>query len=183
MELDAKNQDVSSTILPSKALEKNPSLPLPSCRWLLAILGIGWLVGAALQCFPPPSHGLALCVSSLYYTDVCHWIYLFIYFLLYNIVLVLPYINMNPPRVHTCSSCWTPPPTVLPVPSLWVVSAHQPPSIQYHALNLDWWFVSYMILYMFPCHSPKSSHPLPLPQSPKDCSIHLPSLDLTSTRS
>ena len=43
----------------------------------------------------------------------------FIYlFLLYNIVLVLPYINMNQ------------------------------------------------------CHSPKSSHPLPLPQSPKDYSIH-----------
>ena len=37
--------------------------------------------------------------------------------------------------------------------------------------NLDWWFISYMILYMFPWHSPKSSHPLPLPQSPKDCSI------------
>ena len=31
------------------------------------------------------------------------------------------------------------------------------PSNQYHALNLDWWFVSYMILYMFQCHSPKSS--------------------------
>ena len=29
-----------------------------------------------------------------------------------------------------------------------------------------------MILYMLQCHSPKSSHPLPLPQSPKDCSIH-----------
>ena len=28
-------------------------------------------------------------------------------------------------------------------------------------------------IYMFQCHSPKSSHPLPLPQSPKDCSIHL----------
>jgi len=28
-----------------------------------------------------------------------------------------------------------------------------------------------MILYIFQCHSPKSSHPLPLPQSPKDCSI------------
>ena len=28
------------------------------------------------------------------------------------------------------------------------------PSIQYRALNLDWWFVSYMILYMFQCHSP-----------------------------
>ena len=40
------------------------------------------------------------------------------------------------------------------------------------ASNLDWRLVSYMILYMFQCHSPKSSHPLPLPQSPKDCSIH-----------
>ena len=47
------------------------------------------------------------------------------------------------------------------------------PSIQYPASNLDWRCISYMILYMFQCHSPKSSHPLPLPQSPKDCSIHL----------
>ena len=47
------------------------------------------------------------------------------------------------------------------------------PSILYPASNLDWWFVSYMILYMFQCHSPKSSHPLPLPQSPKVCSLYL----------
>ena len=33
--------------------------------------------------------------------------------LLYNIVLVLPYINMNPPRVYTCSQSSTP----LPPPS------------------------------------------------------------------
>ena len=46
------------------------------------------------------------------------------------------------------------------------------PSIQYRASNLDWRLVSYMILYMFQCYSPKSSHPLPLPQSPKDCSIY-----------
>ena len=46
------------------------------------------------------------------------------------------------------------------------------PSIQYRASDLDWRLVSYMILYMFQCHSPKSSHPLPLPQRPKDCSIH-----------
>ena len=45
-------------------------------------------------------------------------------------------------------------------------------SILYPALNLDWWLVSYMILYMFQCHSLKLSHPLSLPQSPKDCSIH-----------
>ena len=46
------------------------------------------------------------------------------------------------------------------------------PSIQYHASNLDWQLVSYMILYIFQCHSPKSSHPLPLPQIPQDCSIY-----------
>ena len=33
------------------------------------------------------------------------------------------------------------------------------PSIQYRASNLDWWLISYMIFYMFQCHSPKSSHP------------------------
>ena len=47
------------------------------------------------------------------------------------------------------------------------------PSNQYHESNLDWWFISYMISCMFQHHSPKSSRPLPLPQSPKDCSIHL----------
>ena len=47
------------------------------------------------------------------------------------------------------------------------------PSNQYQASNLDWRFISYMTLYMFQCHSPKSFHPRPLPQSPKDCFIHL----------
>ena len=37
----------------------------------------------------------------------------FFFFLLYNIVLVLPYINMHPPRVYMCSQSWTP----LPPPS------------------------------------------------------------------
>ena len=51
---------------------------------------------------------------------------------------------------------------------------HAPaPSILYPVSNIDWQFISYMIVYMFQCHSPKSSHPLPLPQSPKVCSIHL----------
>ena len=36
-----------------------------------------------------------------------------------------------------------------------------------HASNLDWWSVSHMIIYMFQCYSLKSSHPCPLPQSPK----------------
>ena len=47
------------------------------------------------------------------------------------------------------------------------------PSTLSHASNLDWRFFSHMIIYMFQCHSPKSSHLHPLPQSPKDCSTHL----------
>ena len=42
-----------------------------------------------------------------------------------------------------------------------------------HASNLDWQFISHMIIYMFQCYSLRSSHPRLLPQSPKDCSIHL----------
>ena len=30
------------------------------------------------------------------------------------------------------------------------------PSILYPALNLDWQFISYLILHMFQCHSPNS---------------------------
>ena len=47
------------------------------------------------------------------------------------------------------------------------------PNTLSHASNLDWRFISHMITYMFQCHSPKSSHPRPLSQSPKDCCIHL----------
>ena len=46
-------------------------------------------------------------------------------------------------------------------------------STLYHALNLDWRFISHMIIYMFQWHSTRSSHPRPLQQSPKDRSIHL----------
>ena len=34
--------------------------------------------------------------------------FLFYFILLYNTVLVLPYINMNPPWVYTCPQSWTP---------------------------------------------------------------------------
>ena len=41
------------------------------------------------------------------------------------------------------------------------------PSIQYRASNLDWRLISYMILNMFQCHSPKSSPPPPSPTESK----------------
>ena len=74
--------------------------------------------------------------------------------------------------IHVCPHP-EPPSHLLPHPIPLGHPSAPAPSILYHASNLDWWFISHVILYMFQCHSPKSSHPCPLPQSPKDCSIHL----------
>ena len=76
------------------------------------------------------------------------------------------YISMNR---HGCTRVPHPePPSHLPLRTIPLGRPSAPaPSIQYRALNLNWWLVSYMI-YMFQCHSPKSSHPLPLPKSPKE---------------
>ena len=77
-----------------------------------------------------------------------------------------------------CHGCtWVPnpePPSHLSPHTISLDHPHAPaPSILYPVSNIDWRFVSYMIVYMFQCHSPKSSYPLPLPQSAKDHSIHL----------
>ena len=75
---------------------------------------------------------------------------------------------MNPPWVVHVFPILNPPPSPYH-PS----GSSQSTSPKHPVLNLDWRSVSYMILYMFQCHSPKSSHPLPVPQSPKDTYIFL----------
>ena len=94
---------------------------------------------------------------------------LFYFIILYWFCHTLTWIH------HGCT--WVPnpePASHLPCHIISLDHPHAPaPSILYPASNLDWRFISYMILYMFQCHFPKASHPLPLPQSPKDCSIYL----------
>ena len=66
------------------------------------------------------------------------------------------------------------PPSHLPPQNIPLGHPRAPaPSMLYPALDIDWQFDSYMIVYMFQCHSPKSSHPLPLPLSPKVRYTHL----------
>ena len=75
---------------------------------------------------------------------------------------------MNPPRVHMSSPSWTPllPPSPShPSGSSQCTSPEHPVS----CIDLDWRFVSHMIIYMFQCHSPKPSHPHTLPGSKRLC--------------
>ena len=71
-------------------------------------------------------------------------------------VLILPYINMNP---HGCTRVPNPDPLSHLLPCTIPLGHPSAPasSILYPALNIDWRFVSYMILSMFQCHSPSPS--------------------------
>ena len=110
----------------------------------------------------------SLCILHLF-------IYLFFNFILFfNFTILYWFCHISTWVCHRCTRVPHPetssllPPCTIPLgrPST------PAPSIQYRASNLDWRLVSYMILYMFQCHSPKSSHPFPLPQSPEDCFLH-----------
>ena len=73
---------------------------------------------------------------------------------------------MNQPWVYSCShpepaSLLPPNPIPQGHPSALALSTLS------HALNLDWWSTSHMIIYTFQCHPLKSSHPRLLPLSPK----------------
>ena len=98
--------------------------------------------------------------------------FFFLFFLLYNIVLILLYIYMHPPWVYMCSPSWTP----LPPPSPY----HPSGSSQCTSPKLPVSCIEpglvicllYDIKHVLMAFSQIIPH-LPLPQSPKDCSIHL----------
>ena len=102
------------------------------------------------------------------------FIIIFCFILFFNFTILYWFCHISTWICHSYTRAPYPEPfSLLPPQTIPLGRPSAPaPSIQYRALNLDWWLVSYMILYIFQCHSAKSSHPLPLPQSPKDCSIH-----------
>ena len=113
------------------------------------------------KCFP----ALLSCCSFFFFLN-------FILFLNFTILYWFCQISTWIRHRYTCVP-HPEPSSLLPPHSIPLGRPSAPaPSIQYRASNLDWRLVPYMILYVFQCHSPNSSHPLPLPQSPKDCSIH-----------
>ena len=102
------------------------------------------------------------------------WLFFFFNLILFNFTILYWFCHISKWICHryTCVP-YPEPSSLLPPHTIPLGRPRAPaPSIQYRASNQDWRLVSYMILYIFQCHSPKSSHPLPLPQSPKDCSIH-----------
>ena len=84
----------------------------------------------------------------------------------------LPYSDMNQPWVYMCPPSRThlPPPSPShPSVSSQCTSPEHPVS----CINLEWWTISHMVIYMFQCYSLKSSHPRLLPQSPRVCYLYL----------
>ena len=99
----------------------------------------------------------------------CLFMYLFYFTLLYWFCHTWTWICHG----CTCVPHLEPPSHLHPHPIPLGHPSAPAPSTLYHASNLDWQFISHVIIYMFQCQSPISSSPRPLPQSPKDCSIHL----------
>ena len=100
---------------------------------------------------------------------------LFLTFFFFNFIILYWFCHTLTWIHHGCTYVPHPEPPshLLPHPIPLGHPSAPAPSTLYHALNLDWRFILHMIMYMFQCHSPISSCPLPLPQSPKNCSIYL----------
>ena len=121
------------------------------------------------------SPGCSLVGLTFFFFQFYLFIYLFIHLFIFYITALYWFCHTLTWIHHGCTCVPHPePPYHLPPHPIPLGHASEPaPSTLYHALNLHWWFVWHMIIYMFQCHSPKSSHPRPLQQSPKDCAIHL----------
>ena len=162
-----QNTRVGSLSLPQGIFPTQRSNPgLPRCRQILYQLShkgspriLTWVAYPFPADLPNPGVELEYRIAGGF----------FFFFLLYNIVLVLPYINMHLPPVYTCSPSWT----SLPPPSPY----HSSGSSQCTSLKLpvSWIKPGLAICFLYDIIHVLMpfSQIIPPTQSPKDCSIHL----------
>ena len=108
----------------------------------------------------------SLKIIYIFIKKIKNWFIYFNWRLITILWWFLPYVDMNHPWVYMCPEphFYLPPhPIPLGCPRAPTLSA------LFYASNLDWSSISHMVIYMFQCYSPKSSHPCLLPQSPKVC--------------
>ena len=86
-------------------------------------------------------------------------VFFFLFFTIFYFTILYWFCHTSTWIRHGCSRVPNPePPFHFPPHTISLCHPSAPaPSILYPASNLDLWFVSYMILYMFQCHSP--NHP------------------------
>ena len=111
--------------------------------------------------------------SQIFFFLACGslFFYFFLFFILFFLIFFY-FLNFKIFNSYMRSQTWTP--SHLPPHNISLGHPHAPaPSMLHSASDIDWRFNSYMIVYMLECHSPKSSHPLPLPLSPKVRYTHL----------
>ena len=130
---------------------------------------------------PPDTDDFSLChftfisfVSGFSVSFIFSFFLIFIFTLFY--LTILYWFCHTLTWIHHGCTCVPKhePPSLFPPHNISLGHPRAPaPSMLYPASDIDWWFDSYMIVYMLQCHSPKSSHPLSLPLSPKVRYTHL----------
>ena len=107
------------------------------------------IVNNFVDCCSVSEHSLYTC---LLYRDILFY-FLFFYFTLFYFTILYSFCHTSTWMHHGCIRVPNPePPSHLPPSAISLGHPSAPaPSILYPASNLDWQFISYMILYMFQC--------------------------------
>ena len=116
-----------------------------------------------LLCLQHVFQSRTLYTHPQYFSLITLMFYFCLFVLFFNFTILYWFCHISK-RIHHRYTCvpHPEPSSLLPPHTIPLGCPSAPaPSIQYRASNLDWRLVSYMILYIFQCHSPKSSHPLP----------------------
>ena len=107
-----------------------------------------------------PSRGSCCQVRFVYFLFISLMTFLFYFILFLNFTILYSFCQISKWIRHRYTCVPHPEPSSLLPPHTLPLGHPSAPaqSIQYRASNLDWRLVSYMILYMFQCYSPKSPH-------------------------